>query len=255
MFTDDEKVKWRTEFLTDGFVVVPGFLNDNELSNCVDHVERFIRDRCGSLPPEHMFFEDRAQPDSLKQIQQLSEHDPWFGNLIRKGRFRDIAELLLDGPVVPKNLQYFNKPAMIGQSTPAHQDGYYFMLDPCVAVTMWLALDRVDEENGCLKYVRGSHRLGIRKHGRTRTLGFSQAIAGFPTSLDLENEVAIPAQPGDLIVHHALTVHHAGRNASASRSRRALGFIYYSQRAKEDVTAHRAYQQMLASELLSEGKI
>ena len=37
---------------------------------------------------------------------------------------------------------------------------------------MWLALDEVDETNGCLCYVPGSHRQGLREHARTRTLGF-----------------------------------------------------------------------------------
>jgi ectoine hydroxylase-related dioxygenase (phytanoyl-CoA dioxygenase family) len=50
-------------------------------------------------------------------------------------------------------MQYFNKPPSVGQPTPPHQDGYYFMLDPCEAVTMWFALDEVDEENGRMRYV------------------------------------------------------------------------------------------------------
>ena len=28
-------------------------------------------------------------------------------------------------------------------------------------LTIWLALDPVDEQNGCLRYVAGSHRRGI----------------------------------------------------------------------------------------------
>jgi phytanoyl-CoA hydroxylase len=35
------------------------------------------------------------------------------------------------------------------------------MLDPCEALTMWLVLEKVDEENGCVRYVRGSHKHGI----------------------------------------------------------------------------------------------
>ena len=50
---------------------------------------------------------------------------------------------------IPKNLQYFNKPAGVGKPTPPHQDGYYFMLKKHNAVTCWLALEKVDEENGC----------------------------------------------------------------------------------------------------------
>lgn len=185
----------------------------------------------------------------------MEEHDAWFDGLLTAGLFRELAESLLGGPVVPKNMQYFNKPPGIGLPTPPHQDGYYFMLDPCEALTMWFALDDVDEENGCVRYATGSHRLGMRQHARTGTLGFSQGIVNYPTERDRANEVALPAAPGDLLVHDALTIHRADQNRSASRSRQALGLIYYSQNAREDTAAHVAYQQRLADELKSAGRI
>ena len=43
---------------------------------------------------------------------------------------------------------------------------------------------------------------------------------------DLAAEEAMPAAPGNLLAHHALTIHRAGGNLSATRSRRALGFIF-----------------------------
>jgi phytanoyl-CoA hydroxylase len=67
--------------------------------------------------------------------------------------------------------------------------------------------------------------------------------------------VTCPAKPGDLLVHDALTIHRADANRSCTRSRRALGFIYYSQRAREDREAHTMYQRRLAEDLKSKGKI
>jgi len=101
------------------------------------------------------------------------------------------------------------------------------MIKPAEAVTMWLALDHVDEENGCVRYVHGSHEWGMRPHGRTQT-------------------IALPAAPGDLLVHHCMTIHRADGNQSATRSRRALGLIYYSADAQVDEEAHAAYQARLA---------
>jgi phytanoyl-CoA hydroxylase len=121
------------------------------------------------------------------------------------------------------------------------------MLNPSVAVTMWMALEPADEENGCVKYVRGSHLKGMRPHGRTQTLGFSQGITDFGTADDLEKEISFPANPGDLIIHHSLTIHQAGANASA-RSRKALGLIYFGESAREDLEAKAAYQKKLQEE-------
>jgi phytanoyl-CoA hydroxylase len=246
---------WRARYARDGFVSFPGFVTGDELAELIGHVDRFIEHVLPNLPTESVFYEDKSDPTTLKQIQHMSDHDRWFHDLFTTGRFREIAEQLLDGPVVPKNMQYFNKPPSVGKPTPPHQDGYYFMLEPCEAVTMWFALDQVDKENGCVRYVRGSNQNGMRSHQRTQTLGFSQGIVDFPTPQDLQNEIAIPAEPGDLLAHGALTIHRAGPNRSNTRSRRALGFIYYGQRAREDTEAHAAYQRRLTKELKAENKI
>jgi phytanoyl-CoA hydroxylase len=238
-----------------GYVAVPSFLASEDLQSLNEHLTRYLRDIVPRMSAEHVFYEDKQHRSSLKQLQRMHEYDDWFMALFTDGRFRETAESLLAGPVVPKNLQYFNKPPRFGQPTPPHQDGYYFMISPCEAVTMWLALDDVDEQNGCVRYVPGSHRRGMRTHGRTTTLGFSQGIVDYPTEDDRLRETPISARPGDLLVHHALTIHRADGNHGATRHRRALGFIYYSARAREDSQAHLDYQRRLAEELRAAGKL
>ena len=242
-------------FTRDGYVALTGFLPPDRVAELREMVARFIHERVPQLPREQVFYEVKGQPDSLKQIQQLFAHDAYFQRMMFGSEFEKLAELLLQGPVVGKNLQYFNKPPQIGKATPPHQDGYYFMLDPCEAATMWLALEEVNEENGCVRYVRGSHRRGLRAHGRTQTLGFSQGVTDYGTPEDLADEVAFPAQAGDLLVHNAMTIHRANGNRSRTRTRQALGFIYYSARAKVDEAAHAAYQKRLAAEMKEKGKL
>ena len=239
----------------DGYVHLRQFLSSEDVDRVLSELQRFIEDIVPTLPSSEVFYEDKENPESLKQIQRLGEHDAFFKQLHETSPFRDLAEQLLNGPVAPKNLQYFNKPAGLGRATPPHQDGFYFMLTPCEAVTMWLALDVVDELNGCVRYIAGSHRSGLRLHTRTSTLGFSQGIADFPAAGELDRSRAMVARPGDLLAHDALTIHYADPNNDVSRDRRALGFIYYSQRAREDTTAHQQYQESLVQELAAQGKI
>lgn len=254
--------KWQEEsaqvfaaFEQDGYVALSGFLNSDEVAETKGVLADFIQNRVQVLPREQVFYEKKDQPDTLKQIQGLYTHHDYFKDLMFGGKVEQLAELLLNGPVIGKNMQYFNKPPTIGKATPPHQDGYYFMLKPCEAVTMWLALDEVDEENGCVRYVRGSHRRGMRPHGRTKTLGFSQGVTDYGTPEDVADEVAFPAQPGDLLVHNAMTIHRADGNNSPMRTRQALGFIFYSERAQVDEEAHAAYQKKLAAEMKEAGKI
>ena len=244
----------RTIFERDGFVALSSFYSEDELLAIEDAVECFIAERVPALSPEHVFFEDKSNPSSLKQIQWLHEHEPFFDRLMND-KPKILAQELLGESVVGKNIQFFNKPPGLGKATPPHQDGYYFMLESCRALTMWVALDVVDEENGCVRYVRGSHTRGLRPHVRTDTLGFSQGISDYGSENDCGNESACPAQPGDLLAHHALTIHRAGANQSTTRSRRALGFIFYGESAQEDAGVHDIYQKQLARQMAEAGKI
>ena len=238
-----------------GFVVYKSFFNLSQIQTLQRELNRVLLDVVPHMPSEHAFYEHKTDRTTLKQLQRLHQYDPFFEELISKGPVRDLAAQLLNQSAIPQNLQYFNKPPSQGLPTPPHQDGFYFKLNPCQAITLWLALDPVDEETGCLRYVRGSHRRGMRPHGRTGTLGFSQGITDFPSPEDSVSEIACPVKPGDLIAHDALTIHRADRNSSQSRSRRALGFIYYGVNAKEDTVAWNQYQHSLYQTLKQQDRI
>lgn len=245
----------RTGFDQDGYVFLPGLIGADGVAEIQTQLDRYVKEVVPGLPGTEVFYENRGEAATLKQLQRMHEFDDFFKSIFETGGLRTIAETLLQDQVVPVNLQYFDKPPKIGQPTPPHQDGYYFMLDPCEAVTMWLALDHVDEENGCVRYIRGSHRNGFRPHGRTKTLGFSQGIVDYGSGDDYEQEQSFPAHPGDLLAHHAMTIHRADGNSTDDRHRRALGFIYFAERAKEDIEAKAAYQKRLNEELTREGKL
>jgi len=237
----------------DGFQVFPGFLSSEAVAKMRSEVHRFLRTVVPELPDSLVYYEDRARRETLKQVQRMFEHDAVFHALMFDSRFEKLAAELLGEPVVGKNLQYFNKAAGDSQLTPPHQDGYYFMLQPCHAVTMWLALEDVTLEQGCVHYARASHKQGLLDHASTEVLGFSQHIPNFDAAA--HDSVACPAQAGDLIVHDAQTIHWAGPNQCAGKSREALGFIYYGISAQEDVAAQAEYQRRLARRLAEQGKI
>lgn len=247
----DSKVL-KEEFQKDGYVFIPGFLSADEVKIIRQNVNRVIDEIVPTMPSNLVMYEDKEDPSTLKQLIDIHAYDPFFNDILTNSKFKDLAELFLEERVIGKTLEYFNKPPLIGKPTPPHQDGYYFMLNPSVAVTMWMALEPADDVNGCVKYVKGSHLKGTRQHGRTQTLGFSQGIPDFGTDDDMTNEVSFPAKPGDLLVHHSLTIHRAGGNTSKTRSRKALGLVYFGESAKEDLVAKMAYQKKLEEERLAQ---
>lgn len=255
-------MKWLTDppamkadFERDGFVVAKQFFDIDEVKVIQRNLDRYLVEQVPTLPKMDAFFEQNGGKKSVKQLPRMNHHDPFFAEMLEDSRIREVTEYLWADSAIPKDAAFFDKPINNNQPTPPHQDGYYFRLDPCIALTAWLALEDVDEQNGCVRYVKGSHKYGIRAHHRTNVLGFSQGIEGFPTAADSRNEIAVCVEPGDVIFHDGLTIHRAERNKSSTRSRRALGFVYFSSQAKEDTAANAAYQKSLAKEWQQEGKI
>jgi len=240
-------------FRDKGYVHLPGMLDAREVAEVEAQLARYIDEVVPALPAQDAFYEVKGEPETLKQLHRMIDNDSWFRDFFLRDRFLGLAAQLLGTPVMPKNLEYFAKPPRIGNPTPPHQDGYYFMIEPNEALTIWVARDAIDEENGCIRYVEGSHRKGLRPHAKSGVLGFSQGITDFGPD-DEAQAKPMRVQPGDLPAHHSLTIHRADANRS-ERPRRALGLVCYSNEARHDAERSAAYQRELSAELRATGKI
>lgn len=240
-------------FDRDGYVLIRGFYSPSEAQALRERFDRMIAQEVPSWPATEALYEVKGRPETLKYLSRVAEHDPYFKELIASDRFVKLAEGLLGDGVVSHGLEWFNKCPVLGKATPPHQDGYYYMLDPNEAIHFWLALDPVDEGNGCVRYVRGSHRQGVRPHTRGNTIGFSLGMSDFgPADLALEQPTTLA--PGDLLAHHSLSIHRADANTS-ERNRRAMGLVYFAARAKVDHQRRDEYNRKLMAELAQQGKI
>ncbi len=230
------------QFNEEGFVHIEGFLSPADLREVRDALERYKREVVPTFKPE----EHRALYDTidgvrhLKHLVDIGAAEPYFARLLNEGKTRALAETLLGEQVTPESAAYFEKAPRVGTPTPAHQDGFYFCLKPNHALTLWIALDDCDQENGCLHYVRGSHRRGVLLHAGSGVTGFSQGLAA-----GAGDTCAIHARAGDCLAHHSLTIHSADANRS-ERPRRSLGLVYYAASAVRDEEAHHRYMESLA---------
>ena len=123
-----------------------------------------------------------------------------------------VAELLGAQPLLSSD-QIFMKPPQFGSAKPYHQDNFYFQCDPGDhVITAWVALDDVAEENGCLRYIDGSHKGPILPH---------EAVPGEPYNLvpppeliDLQKESLALVKKGGVVFHHSQALHTSHRNES-----------------------------------------
>jgi phytanoyl-CoA hydroxylase len=233
---------WTThakQFRQDGFVKVEGFLSPDELTTVRAEVERYKRDVVPTLASFRALYEKGDDAVDLKMLTDMDKADSFFADLIHGEKAKSLASALLGDEAIVRGVEYFDKPPKIGTPTPAHQDGFYFCLDPNEAVTMWIALDAADEGNACLHYVRGSHLRGLIDHAGSGVVGFSQGMTEKKWSA--EDDVAACALAGDCLAHHSLTVHFTHANGS-DRHRRSLGLVYHAARTKPDEAALARYE-------------
>jgi phytanoyl-CoA hydroxylase len=243
----------KRDFDRDGFVILRGFLSPEEFREFDDNMQRYIREVMPKVPRERKFFGDINRPETLKQLAAIRENDPFFDAFIKREKYISLARALLDDDVVPQECEWFDKPPALNNPTPPHQDGFYFMLEPNEALTIWIPQDVVDASNGCLRYVVGSHRRGMREHQRSGVLGFSLGMADF-SDADKTMEREIHVKPGDVVIHHSMTIHRADANPS-KRHRRALGLVYYAKRAKQDKDRLDNYRKEWKKDYTAAGKI
>lgn len=230
----------KTEYDQNGFVVVRNFLSPDLLLELRSQLDRYIGEVVPTLPDWHAFFEDRTRPETLKQMQHM-EGDPFFREYTLHSRWKSLAEALVGEAAACETPEWFNKPPGVIHPTPPHQDNYYFNLKPANVVTIWVALDPVDDENGCLRYVPGSHLRGFRPHTRSRVLGFSQGISDYGAE-DAALERRVHLQPGDATAHHGMTIHRADPNRSIDRNRRAFAMVFKGVSCQRDEEGFARYE-------------
>lgn len=103
---------------------------------------------------------------------------------------------------------------------PWHQDNGYVDIVPGPNATVWIALDDVDERNGCVWVVPGSHHQGLLPHDKPNADSWHLQV---PVS---EPGIPVPLKAGEAVCFSGYMLHRSLANRS-DRPRRAL-FLEYA---------------------------
>jgi phytanoyl-CoA hydroxylase len=232
------------QFHRDGFVVMPGVIPPGEVEDLRSHLRHYLDAIAPDLPLGDVYYEE-GDEKVLKALHNLDRHSPYFRQFSGDPRWSAIGDAMFGVPVVGSGTSLFAKAAGVGSATPPHQDQAFQFWAPAEAFTLTIALDASTAENGPLICLKGSHRLGLLPHVQSGVLGFSRRLKLDPPSEHCE-EVAVCMRPGDVALHHVLTVHRSGANRS-DRSRWQFGIGFHSVRAVRDDRAFESYLQSVDS--------
>ena len=65
-------------------------------------------------------------------------------------------------PAIPQSMYIYKNPG-IGGEVKSHQDASYLNTEPNSAIGFWIPLADATVENGCLKFIKGSHNSGVHR--------------------------------------------------------------------------------------------
>lgn len=192
-------------------LVVPDYrIPQDMLAEMKSAVQQLIRDH-----PD-------VRPEALS-----GPHNPWgqsaqlMGNVsflqfCQSPELLDIVEQLIGPDIILWGSMLFCKPPKDGMAVPWHQDGQYWPIEPLSTVTLRIGIDGSTPENGCMRYIPGSHkRQQLDPHEVADRDDY--AIKQSMPEIDESQAVDVVLEPGQISLHDVYTVHGSNHNRSGKR--------------------------------------
>lgn len=212
-----------------GFLRVEQVLNAEEL-----HELRIAVDEVMLMQPQHSIQTSSSRDIYYRVLNQRVNTWRDHGSMAKytlHTRFAQMARQLTGALKV----RLFCDHALLkmpgdSKPTPWHQDFPYWPMEDINGpawsgpLSMWIALDDVDENNGCMMFVPESHTIGKLKG---INLTDPEDIFDYTQNVGIREKrpVIVRLKAGDCTFHNALTFHYAHANVT-DRPRRALAIIY-----------------------------
>jgi ectoine hydroxylase-related dioxygenase (phytanoyl-CoA dioxygenase family) len=216
------------EFAQLGYTVFPGVLAGEALS--------LLREQCAAFVAQEDARMSQAGVDSIgishrgKRYfaNECQRSAPALRRVLFSAAMADICRATLGDAAYFFLDQFVVKNSDKGLAFSWHQDSGYVVgnggpADHAPYLTCWCPLDDINEENGGLQLIPGSHKDGLLHHHRN------------PNTNDLavtpENEgIMVTAKAGDIVAFSSLTLHATGPNRSDTARR-----VYLAQYTPEAI--------------------
>lgn len=206
----------QNNFSNDGYIIKKNLFSEDEINK----LKKFIE---SSSDKKNDARETRSSTGKLSITLWDHPSDDLFGKFSTNERIvKPMEEYLGDEVYHYHSKIIWKKPGDGGFDW--HQDYGYWYHNACLYPDMgscFIMLDRATRENGCLKVLKGSHKVGRIGHGVSDT---PEQTADMERIAELEKRhesVYITAEPGDVLFFHANLLHSSDENKS-SDSRRTL---------------------------------
>lgn len=239
MLTDEDFEQYQRS----GYVVVEGLLSADEIDRVKGRVREYVTGEREEDGFERMLepaltdggalegdFEYEGEPVRKFEGLEMVREDTVFRELAFHDGILEIIHQLQGPHLKLLRSAAMLKPPRVGSEKKFHQDAAYYPIQPMDHVTVWVALDEATEANGCMRVVPGGHTDGLLGHEAQE---YETDITIGERDYGLEDTVALPMQPGDVLFQHCLLPHFTEENTTDDWRR---AFILAYMRSKSRFT-------------------
>jgi non-haem Fe2+, alpha-ketoglutarate-dependent halogenase len=175
--------------------------------------------------------------ETAKDIREWHETSTYLYDIVMNPRIHDLVEDILGLNFFCWASSFFIKEPFTQSTVGWHQDAYYWPMHPQNSVTVWLAFDDVDEENGAMKIIPGSHLHGVIQHKRSQQTSSILTLELETGTFSDADAVDLKLKAGDVSLHDDRAVHGSPANPS-SRRRAGLTIRYSGTNVKNDLAVN-----------------
>jgi ectoine hydroxylase-related dioxygenase (phytanoyl-CoA dioxygenase family) len=216
----------RAAYAENGYWMSPVLFDAGEVARFLAATARVVEgEYCGDRRPT-LCLPARPSPADLRKIDNAWWADPDLAALATDARLGEIAAALLGARSVRlwQDQLLYKPPGGPAETTIGwHQDwaSWDTVASHDAFVTAWVAFDDVDDTNGAMQMIPGSHHWGLVPGGSNFFATDRDAqLAGF-ADRDAPPPASMVMRAGQVSFHSPLTFHGSGANTS-DRLRRSL---------------------------------
>ena len=230
-----------------GWVKINSLFSKGDVKKINRKIDLFLKKNLTKYKNRHInFIKNNKDINEINSFHKLAD-SKYIKQKSKDKNLLNITKALLCSKPKFMQSELFAKPAVKGLPSPAHQDNYYWCVKEGKALTVWVALDYVSNENGGLFYYNKSHKCGLVKHEPSYAKGSSQTVS---SKIILKNykKITPKLRPGDALIHSSLLIHGSDANTSGKR-RRGLTFQFRANNSPIDLNKKKKYLKSLKLQL------
>jgi len=234
----------------DGYLLLRGLISQDEVLQLLNWSDDLLHGRI-ELPDTEGTAHNHSIEEMYGRLTRLHSMHRLFPEAEQAMLHPEVVDVVeaLTGPDVLalESMLFYNPPGKGGQGW--HQDSLYVRVYPDTLIGAWMALDHVNEENGCIWVVPGSHIEPVHPFGQPtghhnparysdlqlltndshkddKENGlFESAVASYGSS------IPVVMEPGDVLFFHSRILHRSYPNRTTDRMRRAFVSHYCNARS------------------------